>query len=162
MSLSRVEVVNILIDQKNGVPIVLLQDVASGETLPILIAPLEASLIAVELEGKEPIRPLTHDLIVNIFNEMAFEVESVAIYDLKNNIYYAKLNLITNIGLKEIDCRPSDAIAIALRTDSPIYVSKKLFALSMGLEKAAKEVDDETLKEVLEDIEIDDVGGKIM
>jgi bifunctional DNase/RNase len=162
MSLCEVNVVNLFVDQESGAPIVLLQDIVTKEVLPILVAPLEASLIAIELEGKKPIRPLTHDLLINILKELSYEIESVVIDDLKNNIYYAKINLVSNTKTIQIDSRPSDSIALALRSKSPIYVKKKVFVLCMGIEKASKEVDKETLKELLEDIEIDDVGGKIM
>jgi|FrelakmetLWP11LW_1041352.scaffolds.fasta_scaffold162750_1 bifunctional DNase/RNase len=162
MSLTKVEVGNIFIDQKSGVPVVILKDTESKETLPILIAPLEASLIAIELEGKKPLRPLTHDLIVNILAELSYKVESIDVFDLKNNIYYARINLFDGNKKIKIDSRPSDAIALALRTKSPIYVEKKLFAMYMGLEKASKEVDEETLKEFLEGVDIEDAGGKIM
>lgn len=162
MSLSRVEVLNIVIDQENNIPVVILQDIETKDTLPILIAPLEASMIAIELEGKKPIRPLTHDLLINIVKATSYEVESIEINDLKDNIYYAKIKLVSGNKTLEIDSRPSDAIAIALRTKAPIYVKKKVFILSMGIQKATKHVDKETLKEVLEDIEIEDVGGKIM
>lgn len=163
MSLCLVQVVNIVIDQSSGSPIVILQDKQTGEALTILIAPLEASLIAIELEEKKPLRPLTHDLLVNILKEISWRVESVVVDDLKNNIFYAKLNLQAEEGSsKEIDCRPSDAIAIALRTKSPIYVRKKVFAMSMGIEKAAKKFDKDTLEEMLDDLEIDDLGGKMM
>lgn len=162
MSFAEVNVVNVFIDQKNNVPIVLLKNIDSNDTLPILIAPLEASLIAIELEKQKPVRPLTHDLIVNILKELAYSVESIFIYDLKDNIYYAKINLVSDGEKIEIDSRPSDAIAIALRTKSPIYVNTRLFTVNLSLEKAIDEVDEETLKELLEKIDIDDVGGKIM
>lgn len=162
MSLSRVEVVNIFIDQDSGSPVVILKDTAGDDVLPILIAPLEASLIAIELEGKKPVRPLTHDLIVAMLRELSWKVSSIVIDDLKNNIYYAKINLSSENTSMEIDSRPSDAIALALRAKAPIFVRKKVFALAMGIEKAAKKVDGETLKELLEDLEIDDAGGKIM
>ena len=162
MTISKVDVVNIFLDQKNGVPVVLLQDTESKDTLPILIAPLEASMIAIELEGKKPIRPLTHDLIINILNKLSYTIDSVVINDLKDNIYYANIVLISEGDSVEIDCRPSDAIALALRTKSPIYVERKVFALSMGIQKAVKNVDKETLKEVLKHLKIEDVGGKIM
>ena len=162
MSLSRVEVVNIFIDQDSGSPVVILKDTAGDDVLPILIAPLEASLIAIELEGKKPVRPLTHDLIVAMLRELSWKIGSIVIDDLKNNIYYAKINLSSENTSMEIDSRPSDAIALALRAKAPIFVRKKVFALAMGIEKAAKKVDGETLKELLEDLEIDDAGGKIM
>ena len=162
MSLIKVEIENIFIDQKSGVPVLILKDTGSNDNLPILIAPLEASLIAIELEGKKPLRPLTHDLIVNILSELSYQVESIDVYDLKNNIYYARINLFDGNKKLKIDSRPSDAIALALRTKAPIYVEKKLFTLYMGLEKTVKQVDKETLKEFLESLDLDDVGGKIM
>ncbi|HNR86794.1 MAG TPA: bifunctional nuclease family protein [Spirochaetota bacterium] len=162
MSLCKVDIVNIFIDQETNAPVILLQDAETKDVLPIMIAPLEASLIAIELEGKKPVRPLTHDLMANLLRELSFEVESVVIDDLKNNIYYASIHLVSGARSLEIDSRPSDAIALALRTKSPIYVKKKVFALCMGLDKAAHESDKETLKQVLEDMEIDDAGGKIM
>lgn len=162
MSLCEVQVANLFIDQDSGAPIVLLQDINTKDVLPILVAPLEASLIAIELEGKKPIRPLTHDLLLNIIRELSYEVESVVVDDLKNNIFYAKINLVSGDTKLQIDSRPSDSIALALRAKAPIFVKKKVFALCMGLDKASKEVDEETLKELLEDVELDDAGGKIM
>ncbi len=162
MPLCLVEVMNIFIDQGSNSPVVVLKDTAGDDMLPILIAPLEASMIAIELEGKKPIRPLTHDLIANILRELEWKVESIVVDDLKNNIFYAKIRLLSGNTSIEIDSRPSDAIALALRTKSPIYVRRKVFALAMGIEQAAKKVDKETLKEMLEDLEIDDLGGKIM
>ncbi len=162
MSLCLVEVVNIFIDQGSNSPVVVLKDTAGDDMLPILIAPLEASMIAIELEGKKPVRPLTHDLIANILRELEWKVESIVVDDLKNNIFFAKIRLLSGNTSIEIDSRPSDAIALALRTKSPIYVRRKVFALAMGIEQAAKKVDKETLKEMLEDLEIDDLGGKIM
>ena len=156
------KVVNIFLDKDTGAPVVLLKDMHSDDILPIVIAPLEASMIAIELEGKKPVRPLTHDLIVNLLGEFNHEVKSICIRDLKSNIYFATLNLVSNGSGMDVDCRPSDAIAIALRTGAPIYVKKKVFALAMGVENISGRMDKETLREVLEDIEIDDVGGKIM
>ncbi len=162
MSLCRVNVTNVFVDEGTGSPVVILQDQESGDVLPILIAPLEASLIAIEMEGKKPIRPLSHDLMANILKELSWAVDSVVVEDLRNNIFYAKIILTSGEHRIEIDSRPSDSIALALRTKSPIFVQKKVFALAMGIENAAKKVDEETLKELLEDLEIDDVGGKIM
>ncbi|MFC1671407.1 bifunctional nuclease family protein, partial [Spirochaetota bacterium] len=101
-------------------------------------------------------------LLVNILNELSYNVESILIDDLKDNIYYAKINLKCGDEKIQIDSRPSDAMAIALRTNAEIYVKKKVFALFMGLNKASKKFDKETLKEVLENIEIDDAGKNIM
>jgi len=162
MSLCKVEINSIVLEEESGTPIIVLQDNESGNILPILIAPLEASMIAIEMEGKKPIRPLTHDLIINMINEFGYNVQSVVIDDLKDNIYYAKIYLSSENGDITIDSRPSDSIAIALRARADIYVKKKVFALSMGMEGGTQSIDRETMKEVLEDLDIDDVGGKIM
>ncbi len=162
MPLVKVGVENIYIDQKSGVPVLILKDIGSSDNLPILIAPLEASLIAIELEGKKPLRPLTHDLIVSILAELSYNVESIDIYDLKNNIYYARINLFDGSKKMRIDSRPSDAIALALRAKSPIYVEKKLFLSYENPGKIAKEADKETLKDFLESVDLEDTGGKIM
>lgn len=156
------KVINIFLDKDTGAPVVLLKDMHGDDILPIVIAPLEASMIAIELEGKKPVRPLTHDLIVNLLKAFGQELKSICIHDLRSNIYFATLNLDSSGTGLDVDCRPSDAIAIALRTGAPIYVKKKVFALAMGVDNIAGRMDKETLREVLEDIEIDDVGGKIM
>ncbi len=162
MSFCKVEIATIVLDEESNTPIVVLQDNETGNILPIMIAPLEASLIAIELEGKKPVRPLTHDLIITMLKTFQYTLTSVIIDDLKDNIYFAKLNLIAPDNSEiSIDCRPSDAIAIALRAHAPIYVKKKVFAIAQGLENLSQ-IDKETMKEVLEDIDIDDVGGKIM
>jgi len=162
LSLSRVDVVNDFLDQNSGSPVVLLQARDSGDVLPILVAPLEASLIAIEIEGKKPVRPLTHDLLASTIRHLSWQVESILVDDLKDNIFYAKITLERDGERIEIDSRPSDAIALALRTGSPMFVRKKVFGLAMGLDRAAHRYDAETLKEMLENIDIDDVGGKIM
>ncbi len=162
MPLCKVEIVTIVLDEESNTPIVVLQDNETGNILPIMIAPLEASLIAIELEGKKPVRPLTHDLIITMLKTFQYTLTSVIIDDLKDNIYFAKLNLIAPDNSEIIiDCRPSDAMAIALRGNVPIYVKKKVFAIAQGLDNLSQ-IDKETMKEVLEDIDIDDVGGKIM
>ncbi|MGV7927339.1 MAG: bifunctional nuclease family protein [Spirochaetota bacterium] len=162
MSLCRVDVVNVFLDQNSGSPVVLLQDRDSGDVLPILVAPLEASLIAIEIEGKKPVRPLTHDLLASTIHRLSWQVESIVVDDLRENIYYAKILLEREGERIEIDSRPSDAIALALRTRSPMFVRKKVFGLSMGLDRAAHKYDADTLREMLENIDIDDVDGKIM
>lgn len=162
MSMCEVKLVNIFLDKDTGTPVVLLQDPLTSDVLPILIAPLEASLIAIEIEGKKPVRPLSHDLMLNMINEFGYEVKSVCVTDLRDNIYHAVITLVSGSNTIEIDSRPSDAIALALRAGSPIFVKKKVFALAMGIENMAHGADRETLREVLEDIEIDDVDGKIM
>ena len=162
MPVCEVQIVNIFVDKDTGTPVVLLQDAESKDVLPILIAPLEASMIAIELEGQKPVRPLTHDLIINVIKEVGYEVKSICITDLRENIYFAEITLVSGDRVVEVDSRPSDAIAVALRAGCPIFVKRKVFALAMGIENVARSGNRETMKEVLEDIDIDDVDGKIM
>ncbi|HPB82041.1 MAG TPA: bifunctional nuclease family protein [Spirochaetota bacterium] len=162
MPVCEVQIVNIFVDKDSGTPVVLLRDPESKDVLPILIAPLEASMIAIELEGQKPVRPLTHDLIINVVKELAYEVKSVCVTDLRDNIYFAEITLVCGDRVVEIDSRPSDAIAVALRAGCSIFVKRKVFALAMGISNVVKSGDREAMKEVLEDIDIEDVDGKIM
>lgn len=91
--------------------------------LPIMIGPYEAQAISLPLEGTRPDRPMTHDLIRNMLERLDMYIERIVIDDLWNTIYYAKLYLRRGEEEIEIDARPSDAVALAVRFDSPIYVS---------------------------------------
>ena len=125
MPFIKTEIENIIMDR--GIPILLLKDKETNGYLQISIGPLEAQMIAYGLLGKKLQRPGLHDLMVNILSELSYKVESIEVYDLKENIYYANINLTDNGRRLKIDSRPSDAIALALRTNSPIFVEKKLF-----------------------------------
>ncbi len=108
--------------------------VSDGERkLPILIGGFEATAITLPLEGTRPDRPLTHDLIKNILDRVDIRLDRVVIDDLWNGIYYAKLYLRDGREEMEIDARPSDAIAMAVRFDAPIYVADAI--LDQGLEE---------------------------
>ena len=134
---------------------------ASGEGLggrsPILVAPLEASLIAIEIEGKKPVRPLTHDLLAEIHS-----LSAGGIYrreDLKNHLL-REITLEREGERIEIDNRPSDAIALALHEVADVRAKKSVRPRWAG--PPARTYDADTLKEMLENIDIDDVDGKIM
>ncbi|MBI3912387.1 MAG: bifunctional nuclease family protein [Armatimonadetes bacterium] len=101
---------------------VLLRDV-NGRRMPIWIGQAEALSISLALEGNGPPRPLTHDLLKRVLDETGATIEAALVDDLYSNTYYAKLTLRRNGSSVDIDCRPSDAIAMALRTKSPIYVA---------------------------------------
>jgi len=101
---------------------VLLRD-SRGRAMPIWIGHAEALSISLAIEGQTTPRPLTHDLIRIVLERLNASVESVLVDDLYNNTYYAKISLRSNGKQTEIDCRPSDAIAVALRTKVPIYVA---------------------------------------
>lgn len=105
--------------------------VASGERkLPILIGPYEAQAIILPLEGTRPDRPMSHDLIHNIVGRLGAKLNRIVIDDLWNSVYYAKLYVQTSGGEIEIDARPSDAIALALRFGAPVFVAEGVFDAS--------------------------------
>ena len=112
------------LDPVTKTPIVILKDTENKLNLPIWIGLLEATAMATEIEGIKMARPMTHDLLKTILGEVGCSVESVEITELKENTYYASVNLKLAGRQVIIDSRPSDAIALALRTKSPIYVAK--------------------------------------
>ncbi|MGH7781021.1 MAG: bifunctional nuclease family protein [Candidatus Binataceae bacterium] len=127
----------IILDPTSKMPIVMLKDPDNRMNLPIWIGPLEANAIAIEQEGIRSQRPQTHDLVRNLLAEFGATVESAEITELRETTYFARLLLKTREGKAlEIDSRPSDAIAIALRTKSPIYVAKKVLEDSSELREA--------------------------
>jgi len=121
------------LDPVTKTPIVILKDTENKLNLPIWIGLLEATAMATEIEGIKMARPMTHDLLKTILGEFCCAVESVEITELKENTYYASVNLSVAGRQVMIDSRPSDAIALALRTKSPIYVAKAVLEASSVL-----------------------------
>ena len=123
------------LDPVTKAPIVILQDRDNKLNLPIWIGLLEATAMATELEGIKMSRPMTHDLLRNLLNELGATVECVQITDLRDNTYFAAIHLRVNGELRIVDSRPSDAISLALRTKSPIYVDKRVIESSSVLQQ---------------------------
>ncbi len=123
------------LDPVTKTPIVILKDTENKLNLPIWIGLLEATAMATEIEGIKMARPMTHDLLKTILGEVGCSVESVEITELKENTYYALVNLTLAGRQVMIDSRPSDAIALALRTKSPIYVAKAVLEASSTLQQ---------------------------
>lgn len=118
-----------MIQGTNGT-VVILREVGGPRILVIGIGALEASAIAMELEGIKPPRPMTHDLLRNLLDSFGVRVRRVFINDLRDETFYAQITLEGPGGLTEIDSRPSDAMALALRTDAPIYCSEMVLDLA--------------------------------
>ncbi len=138
-------------------PVVILKDMDGSHYLPILIGPFEATAIALALEGAPVPRPLSHDLMRNILESLDTSLEQVIIHDIKDSTFFAKLILRTDGDLQEIDARPSDGIALALRMQAPIYVSDKIVLEESTQEKKA--VDDTEIarfKKFLDDLKPSD------
>ncbi len=129
-------VAGLTLDPVTKTPIVLLKDSDNKLNLPIWIGLSEATAMATELEGIKMARPMTHDLLKNVLMEVGVSVNFVEITELKENTYYALVHLKINGRELAIDSRPSDAIALALRSKSPIYVSKAVLEASSILQQA--------------------------
>lgn len=123
------------LDPVTKTPIVILKDPDNKLHLPIWIGLLEATAMATEIEGVKMARPMTHDLLRNILGEVGCAVDSIEITELKENTYYAMVRLTVAGKELNVDSRPSDAIALALRTKSPIYVAKAVLEASSVLQQ---------------------------
>jgi hypothetical protein len=121
--------------------IVILKDMTSDRYLPIWIGPCEADAITIELQEMPPQRPLTHDLLKNVIGELGGSVAHILISDLRNDVFYARIVVELNGRQVEIDSRPSDAIALAVRTKTPIFVN------DMVMDRGAIEPEDDVERE---------------
>jgi len=150
------------VDPLTNSPIVILKETDGERTLPIWIGLLEATAIASELEGIKFSRPMTHDLLRNIMDLIELKVNKVEVCDLQNNTYYALIYI--NHGGKEIsiDARPSDALALSLRVDAPIFVAEEVISKSAQIDLTAEPEDKseqgKKWQEILEKLNPDDFG----
>lgn len=111
------------LDSATDQGVIILADLSKTTIIPIWVRTLEASAIALPLQGVVPPRPLTHDLLLEVIKKLGARVVMVLIRELKDEVFYASLVLDVNGEREEIDCRPSDAMALALRAEAPIYVA---------------------------------------
>jgi len=139
------------LDPATKTPIVILRDDDNKLNLPIWIGLLEATAIATELEGIQMARPMTHDLLRNLIGELGATVESIEISDLRDNTYYAVIHLQVAGAARTIDSRPSDAISLALRVKSPIYVARRVLEASSVLLQQSDSVAENNLSNVARD-----------
>jgi hypothetical protein len=117
-----VKVRGLLVDPTTNSPIVLLKDVRSEAMLPIWVGPFEANSIATEIEKVAPQRPMTHDLLRNTIRQLGGSVERVTVTELRENTFFALIEIRVRDEVVLVDARPSDAIALALRVDCPIFI----------------------------------------
>lgn|SRR5574341_132047 len=121
----------LMMDPNSGTPIIILKDINSETMLPIWVGAYEANAIALEIEKIAPPRPMTHDLLRNLIVELGLKVERVVVTSLRDNTFYAVIELTSGEGeAMRLDSRPSDAIALALRADCPIYVDLEVIQAS--------------------------------
>ena len=151
----------LMMDPLTNSPIVILQDVESGTLLPIWVGIFEANAIALQIERVDTPRPMTHDLLKNVLMQLNAEVEKIVVTDLKDNTFYALIHLRLKGEAITIDSRPSDAIALALRTDSPIFVTEKVVNNSRSLALTKDKLDPEDVRKWLENLNPEDLGYKM-
>jgi uncharacterized protein len=151
----------LMMDPLTNSPIVVLQDTGSDTLLPIWVGIFEANAIALQIEKVDTPRPMTHDLIKGLLNQLDVKVTKIVVTELKENTFYALIFLSLGGKTITVDSRPSDAIALALRTDSPIYVTDEVLAKSANSSAStlsAQKSSPEDIKQWLENLNPDDLG----
>ena len=135
-----VKIRGLMMDPSSGTPIIILKDVNSETMLPIWVGAYEANAIALEIEKISPQRPMTHDLLRNVILEMGASVERVVVTELRDNTFFALIDMRDRAGETVlIDARPSDAIALALRVDCPIFVNEEVIRASRNTVASGEE-----------------------
>lgn len=152
------KVMGIALDTRTGSPIVVLHDKDNRKALPIWIGSAEASAIIRKIENLNVARPMTHDLIINIIEKTGYNLDRIEINDVEKETYFATLYLKDNEdNFIEIDSRPSDAIAVAIRVDAPIFISSKVLSSgSVSTDSAKDEEEAQEFKNFVQSIKPSD------
>ncbi len=149
----------LMIDPITNMPIIILRDQEGQRILPIWVGVFEANAIALQIENVQTPRPMTHDLLKNIIDDLSAQVERIVVTELKENTFYALIHLRKNGHSIEVDARPSDAIALALRTRSPIFVEEAVIQNARSVENSRETSMDVTrLQKWLEGLSEDELG----
>ena len=166
--MTEVRVANLGLDRTNNSPVVILRETEGERVLPIWIGPAEASAIAMELAGVKSSRPLTHDLLKQVIVGLGAELRKIVITAVKDSTYYAELHLYRGDQVIQIDARPSDSIALALRLQAPILTADELLQHTViettdtigegQAGGAAGPMDADTLKTYLQNLDPEDFG----
>ena len=154
----KMEIKGLLMDPVSNMPVVILRDTEKGHFLPIWVGLFEANAIALEMEKVATPRPMTHDLLKNVLAELDARVERVVINDLRENTFFARIHLARKDGHLSIDSRPSDAIALALRSQAEIFVEEEVLEKSRTLHAEGSEQDPDRLRKWLEEASPDELG----
>ena len=147
----------LMLDPVSNSPIVVLKDEAEKFFLPIWVGIFEANAIALQLENVSTPRPMTHDLLKNMIADLDARVSRVVISDLRDSTFFAQIRLITGSKTLEVDARPSDAIALALRTEAPIFVAQSVLDQAQTISPDGDD-SDEKLKKWFDQLGPDDMG----
>ena len=148
----------LMIDPITNMPIVILKDKEGDRVLPIWVGIFEANAIALQIENIATPRPMTHDLLRNVLSDLDASVEKIVVSELRDNTFYAMIYINRNKGIIAVDSRPSDAIALALRTKSPIFVEESVVESAKGMDLTKDTADSERLQKWLESLNPEDLG----
>jgi len=148
----------LMMDPMTNMPIVVLKDLAGDSVLPIWVGIYEANAIALEIEKVTTPRPMTHDLIKVLLMGLDTAVKKVVVSELKDDTFYALIWLERGGQLISVDSRPSDALALALRHDCPIYVEERVLQSSKSSNAVSEKVNNEELRNWLENLNDEDLG----
>jgi bifunctional DNase/RNase len=148
----------LMVDPLTNTPIVILRDKDGQRVLPIWVGIFEANAIAQQIENVAPPRPMTHDLLRNVIHDLKASVEKIVVSDLQENTFYALIYLDVRGETVAIDARPSDAIALALRTRAPIFVEDSVIEHAETADPSTDKSDTNRLQKWLESLDPDDLG----
>src|SRR3989475_8143754 len=148
----------LMVEPVTNVPIVILRDKDGHKVLPIWVGMFEANAIALQIENISTPRPMTHDLLRNVIEDLKASVQKIVVCDLQENTFYALIYLLLNGETVAIDARPSDAIALALRTRSPIFVEDAVIDHAKTVDFSSEKEDADRLQKWLESLDPDDLG----
>ena len=148
----------LMVDPITNMPIVILRDKDGQRVLPIWVGIFEANAIALQIENISTPRPMTHDLLRNVIQDLHAVVQKIVVCDLQDNTFYALIYLTLNGDTLAIDARPSDAIALALRTRAPIFVEETVIDNAKTVDFAPEKSDSDRLHKWLESLDPDDLG----
>ena len=148
----------LMVDPVTNMPIVILRDKDGQKVLPIWVGIFEANAIALQIENISTPRPMTHDLLRNVIQDLKASVQKVVVCDLQENTFYALIYLSLNGDTLAVDARPSDAIALALRTRAPIFVEDSVIDNAKTVDFGSEKTDTDRLQKWLESLDPDDLG----
>jgi bifunctional DNase/RNase len=148
----------LMVDPVTNMPIIILRDDSGGRVLPIWVGIFEANAIALQIENITTPRPMTHDLLRNVIQDLNGTVQKVVVCDLKDNTFYALIYVVVGQEVTTIDARPSDAIALALRAKAPIFVEESVIDNAKSVDVGDERADAERLQKWLEGLDPDELG----
>jgi hypothetical protein len=148
----------LMVDPVTSMPIIILRDREGERVLPIWVGVFEANAIALQIENISTPRPMTHDLLRNVLADLNASVQRIVVSDLKDNTFYALIYVLCGEEVIAIDARPSDAIALALRTQAPIYVEDHVIDSAKTVDFTPEPADSERLQRWLESLDPEELG----